>query len=106
MGRFDHVVNGHVRLHHPSPDIAPTVSGLAARTDVSLLFTFAPRTPLLAVMHAAGRLFPRADRAPSIEPVSPGRIRPLLTEAGLGLGRTERVGGGFYISQALEVLPA
>ncbi|GAC1340541.1 MAG: magnesium protoporphyrin IX methyltransferase [Acetobacteraceae bacterium] len=106
LGRFDHIVGMDSLIHYRAPDMARTVAGLAARTDVSLLFTFAPRTPLLTVMHAAGRLFPRADRAPSIEPVSPGRIRPLLTEAGLGLGRTERVGGGFYISQALEVLPA
>ena len=34
------------------------------RTRGSLLFTFAPRTPALAVMHATGRLFPRGDRAP------------------------------------------
>ena len=36
----------------------------------SILFTFAPRTPLLAVMHAVGRLFPRGDRAPAIVPVA------------------------------------
>ena len=71
----------------------------------SLLFTFAPRTPLLTAMHAAGRLFPRSDRAPSIEPVGPAHIqrRP-------GRGRAAHSAApsgspsGFYISQALEVL--
>ena len=32
--------------------------------------TFAPRTPLLALMHSAGRLFPRSDRSPSLSPVA------------------------------------
>jgi magnesium-protoporphyrin O-methyltransferase len=106
LGRFDHVVGMDSLIHYRAPDMARAVAGLAARSDGSLLFTFAPRTPLLTVMHAAGRLFPRGDRAPSIEPVTPTRISALLREAGLRLGRTERVAGGFYISQALEVLSA
>ena len=106
LGRFDHVVGMDSLIHYRAPDMARAVAGLAARTDGSLLFTFAPRTPLLTVMHAAGRLFPRGDRAPSIEPVTPARIGALLREAGFRLGRTERVAGGFYISQALEVLSA
>ena len=59
-------------------------------------------------MHAAGRLFPRGDRAPAIEPVAPGAHRRAARgRAGAGrlaLGRTERVAGGFYISQALELV--
>ena len=106
LGRFDHVVGMDSLIHYRAPDMARVVAGLAARAEVSLLFTFAPRTPLLTLMHAAGRLFPRGDRAPSIEPVAPARIGALLTETGLRLGRTERIAGGFYISQALEVLPA
>jgi hypothetical protein len=35
-----------------------------------MAFTFAPRTPLLALMHSAGRLFPRSDRSPSLSPVA------------------------------------
>jgi magnesium-protoporphyrin O-methyltransferase len=54
-----------------------------------------------------GRLFPRGDRAPAIEPVAEGAIRRLLTvEPGLvgwRIGRTERVAHGFYTSQALEL---
>ncbi|MFM8795835.1 MAG: magnesium protoporphyrin IX methyltransferase, partial [Betaproteobacteria bacterium] len=34
------------------------------RTQASVVFTFAPRTPLLALMHRVGSLFPRGDRAP------------------------------------------
>jgi len=106
LGRFDHVVGMDSLIHYRATDMARAVEGLAARAEHSMLFTFAPRTALLSVMHATGKLFPRGDRAPAIEPVSPARIGGLLAASGLRLGRTERVSGGFYISQALEVLPA
>ena len=81
---------------------------LASRCERSIVFTFAPRTTLLAVMHAVGRLFPRGDRAPSIEPVSERRMRALIAGApelaGFRIGRTARIATGFYISQALELV--
>ena len=106
LGRFDHIVGMDSLIHYRAADMARAVAGLAARAERSMLFTFAPRTALLSVMHAAGKLFPRGDRAPAIEPVSPARIGALLAQGGLRLGRTERVAGGFYISQALEVVRA
>ena len=55
--------------------------GLAERTRGSLLFTFAPSTRPLVVMHAIGKLFPRADRAPAIEPVRERLLRTLIADA-------------------------
>jgi magnesium-protoporphyrin O-methyltransferase len=73
-----------------------------------VLFTFAPRTLPLTLMHVAGRLFPRGDRAPAIEPVAEATLRRLVAAEpalkGWRPGRTERVAGGFYISQALELV--
>ena len=72
-----------------------------------MLFTFAPRTPMLAVMHAVGRLFPRGDRAPAIEPVVEARLLRLIgDEPGLDLwqpARTRHIRSGFYQSQAMEL---
>jgi hypothetical protein len=70
-----------------------------------MLFTFAPRTPALTLMHAVGRLFPRGDRAPAIEPIAErGCLRALMREnqglAAWRIGRTHRVASGFYKSQA------
>ncbi len=108
LGSFDHVVAMDSLIHYRAPDMARAAASLAARARRSAVFTFAPRTPLLAVMHAAGRLFPRQDRAPAIEPVSPGGIaRRLRAEPGLAgwtIGRTQRVSNGFYMSQALELV--
>jgi magnesium-protoporphyrin O-methyltransferase len=108
LGRFDHVVGMDSLIHYRTHDVVRVVAGLAARTDESLLFTFAPRTPLLAVMHAVGRLFPRGDRAPAIQPVGAQSIANLLKRDpaldGWHLGRTHRIASGFYTSQALELV--
>ena len=69
LGRFDHVVAMDSLIHYVPGDAVRAVAGLAARAERSVAFTFAPRTPALAMMHAVGRLFPRSDRAPAIEPV-------------------------------------
>lgn len=108
LGRFDHVVGMDSLIHYRTGDVVRVVGGLAERTQVSLAFTFAPRTPLLAAMHTVGRLFPRGNRAPAIEPVGAGAIlRRLHGEPALAMwraGRTQRVASGFYTSQALELV--
>jgi magnesium-protoporphyrin O-methyltransferase len=107
LGEFDYVVAMDSLIHYGSEDVVEAVTCLAMRTKYSLLFTFAPRTPALAVMHAVGRLFPRANRAPAIEPITERSILGLVRdEPGLGawrVGRTRRVQNGFYTSQALEL---
>ena len=107
-GRFDHVVAMDSLIHYPAPDMARVAAWLAAHASRSVLFTFAPRTPLLSVMHAAGRLFPRADRAPAIEPVSQRTITRLLRRdpdlAAWEPGRDARVTTGFYMSHAQELV--
>ena len=66
LGRFDHVVAMDSLIHYAAADIARALAALAGRTEGSLVFTVAPRTALLTVMHAAGRLFPGATgRRPS-----------------------------------------
>lgn len=107
LGRFDYVVGMDSLIHYPTRDVVNVLSNLAARTERSILFTFAPRTPLLAAMHSVGRLFPRGDRAPAIEPVNEHRLQRLLaTEPALSrwhAARTERIASGFYTSQAMEL---
>jgi magnesium-protoporphyrin O-methyltransferase len=107
LGRFDHVVAMDSLIHYSAPDIVAIASALASRIDRSLLFTIAPRTAALTVMHAVGRLFPRRDRAPAIEPVGESAFRRrLAAEPGLAAWRrvqTRRIARGFYISQALEL---
>lgn len=110
FGRFDHVVAMDSLIHYPSREILRVLGAFAARTDRSILFTFAPQTPALTVMHAVGKLFPRADRAPAIEPVSEILIRrgieTLPDFQGWTIGRSQRISRGFYKSHALELVRA
>jgi len=84
------------------------LAGFSCRTRRSIVFTFAPKTPLLLLMWWAGRLFPRRDRAPAIEPLSERALRRRLTQepalAAWRIGRTQRVASGFYTSQAMELV--
>ena len=108
LGEFDHVVGMDSLIHYDTPDILRVLSALCQRTRGTMLFTFAPSTPLLATMHAVGRLFPRGDRAPSIQPVSQARLlagiagEPALRQ--WRQGRTQRIASGFYTSQAVEMV--
>jgi len=107
LGDFDYVVAMDSLIHYTSADIVEAIIGLSWRTRRSMLFTFAPRTATLALMHGVGRLFPRANRAPAIQPIAEQRmIRHLAEEPRLALWRVSqvrRVKNGFYISQALEL---
>ncbi|MEI7785911.1 MAG: magnesium protoporphyrin IX methyltransferase [Betaproteobacteria bacterium] len=105
-GRFDHVVAMDSLIHYDVPHMVEAMQRLAGRTDQSILFTFAPRTPALAVMHGLGRLFPRSDRSPSLTPVSEPVLRSGLVQ-GLGPlgwreGASQRIKSGFYTSQAWQ----
>lgn len=110
FGRFDYVVAMDSLIHYPSAEILRVLGAFAARTDRAILFTFAPQTPALSLMHAAGKLFPRADRAPAIEPVSEGAIRRGIAASpafsGWRIGRDARISSGFYMSHAMELVRA
>jgi magnesium-protoporphyrin O-methyltransferase len=106
-GSFDHVIAMDSLIHYRSRDVVAILGRLAERTSGSIIFTFAPKTALLTVMHGVGRLFPRGNRAPAIEPVGEVSLRRMLIgEPALGdwrIGRCERIVSGFYTSQALEL---
>jgi magnesium-protoporphyrin O-methyltransferase len=110
LGRFDYIVAMDSLIHYHAQDMVRALSQLTGRARRGVLFTFAPRTPALAAMHAVGRLFPRSDRAPAIIPVSEHKVRLLLSAAPevreWQQGRTKRVARGFYTSQAMELAAA
>jgi magnesium-protoporphyrin O-methyltransferase len=68
-----------------------------------MVFTFAPRTPALMMMFAAGKLFPRVRPRPGHRAGRPWPPQGCRAEiAGARCARTERVVSGFYTSQAME----
>ncbi len=108
LGVFDHVVSMDALIHYEKDDAVRALAALAGRTGSSIVFTFAPRTPLLGAMHSVGKLFPRSDRSPAIHPVKPAALERAIGAnanlAGWAIGRSLRVKRGFYISQSMELM--
>lgn len=108
LGTFDHVVAMDSLIHYRAGDVVRALAALAPRTRHSMLFTFAPRTPALTLMHATGKLFPRGNRSPAIQPLAERGLHAAIAAEpalhGFRIGRTHRVAAGFYISQALELV--
>ena len=103
LGHFDHVVAMDSLIYYTAPDIDRILDGIAPRLAQNMVFTVAPRTPLLMLMWRAGKLFPRSNRSPVMIPHS---ARELAANLSTGkLREIERVTSGFYISQALEYRP-
>jgi len=110
--RFDGIVAMDSLIHYDADDLVQAVAALQSRMRAGksqLLFTFAPGTPALVLMRNFGRLFPRGDRSPFIEPVAEAKLRHLLYQhddtSKLKIERTKRVNASFYKSQAMLLSP-
>ncbi|EEW26214.1 magnesium protoporphyrin IX methyltransferase [Rhodobacter ferrooxidans] len=101
-GDFDYVLAMDSLIYYSTADIAAALDRLGARTRQSVVFTVAPRTPVLMSMFALGKLFPQADRSPTMVP----HAFPTLAKAtGARLSKIDRITRGFYISECLEFRP-
>lgn len=99
-GHFDATIAMDSMIYYRQNDLVRVLDDLSKRS-AQILFTVAPKTPLLTIMWAAGQFFPRSDRSPTMVPHAPKalqkRLSPTLQIKDLG-----RVHSGFYISHALE----
>ena len=101
LGHFDHIIAMDSLIYYSAADIGRIMDGLAPRVG-SVVFTVAPRTPLLMAMWRLGKLFPRKDRSPVMVPHTAAAIAAKTRGT---LRTVQRVTSGFYISQALEFRP-
>jgi magnesium-protoporphyrin O-methyltransferase len=108
LGTFDWVVAMDSLIHYDVTEIVGALETLAPRVREGIVFTVAPKTPLLSVLWTVGRLFPRRDRAPSIVPVSESELRRRVSRstalAGWRVASTTRIEQGFYRSQAVVLV--
>lgn len=103
---IDHIVAMDSLIHYDADDVQTVIGEFATRARHSIVFTSAPWTPMLGLMHVVGRLIPhRQHRAPAIEPVRIDRLTRCLDEtlADWRTTGTSRVKSGFYISQAIRL---
>lgn len=85
-----------VLIHYPPELFAPMLRHLAGLSTDTLLFTYAPSTPLLAALHRAAALFPKNQRRTDIQMIPEPLVRSTLASCGLRLTRSQRVSKGFY----------
>lgn len=102
LGRFDHALAMDSLIYYRAPDIARALARIGARTGGRVVFTVAPKTPILMAFWGMGRAFPRADRSPTMVPQSYAALRAAVSP---GLTRVGRVARGFYISECMELGP-
>ncbi|MCE2955204.1 MAG: magnesium protoporphyrin IX methyltransferase [Gemmatimonas sp.] len=107
LGHFDYVVAMDSIIHYELEDMVKALATLAPRVNERMLITVAPRTPMLTVMRAVGKLFPRSDRSPSIVPVSENAFRKALAAEPVldswGMVGTRLIESGFYRSMAINL---
>ncbi len=101
LGTFDHVMAMDSLIYYTGADIRSALEALGRRTRGSVIFTVAPRTPLLMAMWYAGKAFPRSDRSPVMIPHAHATLARTVRDTG-NLRDLGRITSGFYISQALE----
>ncbi|AKD25671.1 magnesium protoporphyrin O-methyltransferase [Polynucleobacter duraquae] len=107
LGEFDYVVGMDSMIHYCAADMLVVLEKLAPRVSKKIVFTFAPSTLPLEVMIRVGRLFPRKDRAPFIEPISQVKLSKLINQSpwfvDWKIPHTQLVSSGFYKSQLMEI---
>jgi magnesium-protoporphyrin O-methyltransferase len=107
LGEFDYVVGMDSMIHYCAADMLVVLEKLAPRVSNKIVFTFAPSTLALEVMIRVGRLFPRKDRAPFIEPISHVKLSKLINQSpwfvDWKIPYTKLVSSGFYKSQLMEL---
>jgi magnesium-protoporphyrin O-methyltransferase len=102
LGRFDFVMAMDSLIYYRTPDIAAVLDGFGGRTRGGVIFTVAPKTAFLMAFFAAGKLFPRKDRSPTMVPQALGALQKAT---GGRVHKIARVSRGFYISECLEFRP-
>jgi magnesium-protoporphyrin O-methyltransferase len=106
-GDFDYVIGMDSMIHYCAQDMLVVLEKLSSRVSEKILFTFAPSTLPLELMIRVGRLFPRRDRAPFIEPISQTRLHQAIKESpwfvDWEVPFTHLVSSGFYKSQLMEL---
>lgn len=108
---YDYVVAMDSIIHYQPDDMADAIAALQSRTrggDSRVLFTFAPRTPALMLLKTVGKVFPRGDRSPAIEPIRESQLRAFFESRpdmkGTTVLNTQQVLTRFYKSQAMELV--
>ncbi len=98
--KFDLIVCLDVLIYYPEAELGRIIQSLAALQDHSsnrrIIFTYAPASRPLRLMHWLGRKFPRKQRATSLEIIGMSAVMRALNQANFKLKRQQHFNKGFY----------
>jgi len=100
-GHHDFVIAMDSLIYYDTADITAALTRLGQRSG-KVVFTVAPRTPVLMTFWGMGKMFPKSDRSPVMVPHAHTRLRDATDGR---VTRIDRVTRGFYISECLEYQP-
>jgi len=106
FGYFDYVIAMDSLIHYSSEDMVNCLSKFSSRVNCSIIFTVVPKTPVLNLKLQLGKVFPKSDRSPIVEPVAETNLINLCNSVGRNeVKKLSRVKSPFYISEAWELKP-
>ncbi|MFM2079595.1 MAG: hypothetical protein RLZZ219_277 [Cyanobacteriota bacterium] len=100
-GRYETVICLDVFIHYPQQPAEEMVRHLAAMAERHLIVSFAPYTPLLALLKGIGQLFPGPSKTTRAYTLREEGIVKAAAEAGFVLKRRSLNQAPFYFSRLL-----
>ncbi|MEB3307383.1 MAG: magnesium protoporphyrin IX methyltransferase [Cyanobacteriota bacterium] len=101
VGRYDTVICLDVFIHYPQAPAETMVRHLAGMAEQHLIVSFAPYTPLLALLKGIGQLFPGPSKTTRAYTLKEAGIVKAAEEAGFVLKRRSLNQAPFYFSRLL-----
>jgi magnesium-protoporphyrin O-methyltransferase len=101
VGRYDTVICLDVFIHYPQQPAEAMVRHLAAMAEKHLIVSFAPYTPLLAVLKKIGELFPGPSKTTRAYTLKEKGIVAAAAEAGFKPVRRSLNKAPFYFSRLI-----
>ena len=105
-GRYDTVICLDVFIHYPQPQAEAMVRHLAALTEQRLIVSFAPYTPLLALLKGIGQLFPGPSKTTRAYTLKEQGIVAAAQACGFEPKRRQLNQAPFYFSRLIEFVRA
>ncbi len=100
-GRYDTVICLDVFIHYPQPAAEEMVRHLAGLAERHLIVSFAPYTPLLALLKSIGQLFPGPSRTTRAYTLRESGILAAAAQAGFRPVRRSLNQAPFYFSRLI-----
>ena len=101
-GSFDTVICLDVFIHYPQEEAEAMVKHLCQLCDKRLIVSFAPYTPLLALLKAIGQLFPGPSKTTRAYTLNEKGIIDAAQQSGFKVVKSKLNQAPFYFSKLIE----